>query len=138
MKILEISFKTLNCLDFYEKNKEEIAKFSQDILQKNPGEPNIDTVVTLVNNYFLSRDLNIPQVFTLPENLEGWLTFDFPEFFLKKISQFEEKTFFNRKSFEKPSQFYYYLNFLIDKFANDFYFHSQNPITKSNHKIWRR
>ena len=45
----------------------------------------IDTVVTLVNNYFLSRDLNIPQVYTLPENLENWLTFDFPEFFIKKI-----------------------------------------------------
>ncbi len=125
MKILEISFKTLNCLEFYDKNKDEINKFNQELLQKERNEMPIDTVVTLVNNYFLSRDLNIPQVYTLPENLENWLTFDFPEFFIKKISLFDEKTFFNKKSFEKPYQFYYYLNFLIDKFANDFYFHSQ-------------
>ena len=28
MKILEISFKTLNCLEFYDKNKDEINKFN--------------------------------------------------------------------------------------------------------------
>ncbi len=125
MKILEISFKTLNCLEFYEKNKDDIQKFSLENLEKNNTEMKIDTVSTLINNYFLTKELNIPQVYTLPENLEGWLNYEFPEFFFKKSIDLSDKTFFNKKSFEKPYQFYYYLKYLIDKFSNDFYFHSQ-------------
>lgn len=125
MKVLEISFKTLNCLEFYEKNKDEIQKFSQENLENTNPDMKIDTVTSLVNNYFLTRELNIPEVYTLPENLEGWLTYDFPEFFIKKTSEFSDKTFFNKKSFEKPYQFYYYLKYIIDKFSNEYYFHSQ-------------
>lgn len=156
MKIIEISFKTLNCLDFYEKNKNDIIKFQQEVLigsHKSTSSGNgsnsnsqnsqtvssgsvanalgsnsdlkFDTVSLLVQNYFLTRELNIPEVYQLPENLEGWLNFEFPDFFIKKSAEFHEKTFFNKKSFEKPYQFYYYLKFLIEKFSNDFYFHSQ-------------
>lgn len=125
MKIMEISFKTLNCLEFYENNIDEIQKFSQENLENSNPDMKIDTVSSLVNNYFLTRELNIPEVYTLPDNLEGWLTYDFPDFFVKKTSEFSDKTFFNKKSFDKPYQFYYYLKYLIDKFSNDYYFHSQ-------------
>jgi len=125
MKILEISFKTLNCLDFYDKNKDDIQKFSQENLENYNSDLKINTESALVNNYFLTRELNIPQLFNLPETLEGWLNYDFPEYFFKKTSEFSDKTFFNKKSFEKPFQFYYYLKYLIDKFSNEYYFHSQ-------------
>ena len=116
MKMFELSYKTLNCLDFYEKNKEEIGKFS---LEK-AGSP----LQALIRNYFL-EEFNVPIVYSLPDALEGWLNYDFPPFFIKKIQEFEDNTFFSKKAFEKPQKFYFYLKYMIEKFMNEFYFHIQ-------------
>jgi hypothetical protein len=116
MKMFELSFKTLNCLDFYEKNKADIDKFTVD----KGGNP----LQSLIRNYFLG-EVNIPVVFTLPESLEGWLNYEFPPFFLKKIGEVEDNTFFSKKAFEKPQQFYFYLKYMIDKCMKEYYLHTQ-------------
>jgi hypothetical protein len=130
MKIIEISFKTLNCVEFYEKNKEEISKL--------PYSNELNPLASMINNYFINKDLNIPQVYTLPESLDNWINFNFPEMFMKKLSEennpnpnnsqtslLPKGTFISKKSFDKPYQVFFYLNYIIDKFQNEYYFHTQ-------------
>lgn len=171
MKIFDISYKTLNCFDFYDKNKEDILK--QAFVSQNELNP----LTALINNYFMAKDLNIPQTYSLPDTMEGWVTYTYPEAFTKKLIETKDciqreniinlnpsnqgnnlnsqntikdanlkdktekekqinnelaikslitsNTFFTKKSFEKPYLFYYYLKFIIDKFCDDFYFHTQ-------------
>ncbi|MCQ2815670.1 MAG: hypothetical protein MJ252_00240 [archaeon] len=138
-KLLEISFKTFNCISFYEKNKDEITS-------NNFTTEDINPLNTFVSNYFIAKDMNIPQVISLPETLDTLINFEFPEEFLKRIEKENEAekeipsaaeggnisneslpnyTFFCKKSFESPFQFYYYLNYLLDYFMNEYYFHTE-------------
>ena len=45
----------------------------------------INPLSSLVTHYYIEQDSNIPQIYILPENLDGWLTFEWPENFIKKI-----------------------------------------------------
>ena len=42
----------------------------------------INPLSSLVTHYYIEQDSNIPQIYILPENLDGWLTFEWPENFL--------------------------------------------------------
>jgi hypothetical protein len=120
-KIIETSFKTLNCLDYWDKNKEDLSKFGE--LDKDGN--SINPLQSLINNYYTSKELNIPTLYTIPDNLESWVNFAIPEFFIKQAKEFQDKNFFSKKTFEKPYQFYYYLIYVIDKFMNEYLFHTQ-------------
>ena len=134
-KIIEMSMKTMNCIEFYESNKDEIERMNFTGTDVNP-------LTSLINNYYIAKDLNIPQQHALPDTLDGWLTFDWPEALVKRV-EFENAivdaketistanvsipnyTLICKKSFETPYQFYYYFNYMLDKFMNDYYFHSE-------------
>ena len=77
-KMLEISLKTMNVIEFFEKNKENIEQMEFIGADINP-------LSSLVTHYYIEQDINIPQIYTLPENLDGWLTFEWPENFIKRI-----------------------------------------------------
>jgi hypothetical protein len=121
-KIMETSFKTLNCLEYWEKNKEELNKFATT----NKDGNSINPLQTLINNYYTTKDLNLPTIHIMPDSLEGWIFYTIPEFFYKQAKDFQDRNFFSQKAFEKPHQFYYYLMYMIDKFINEYYFHSQS------------
>lgn len=136
-KIIEISMKTMNCIEFYEKNKDDIITNNFDGTDVNP-------LMSLVSNYYIAKDMNIPQTYTVPETLDGWLTYNWPEKFLNKIQSENDAnanqaatitnsnnslpnyTFFCKKSFETPYQFFYYFNYMLDKFMNEYYYHSES------------
>ena len=136
-KILEMTMKTMNIVEFYEKNKEDIQTMNFEGSDINP-------LSSLVNNYYISKDMNIPQIYSLPETLDGWLTFAFDDKLLKRIeseNSYTESqkanitnaqcslpnyTFFCKKSFETPFQFFYYFNYMLDKFTNEYYYHSES------------
>ena len=135
-KIIEISLTTMNVIDFFEKNKEEIEKMNFIGNDLNP-------LSSLISHYYIEKDIKIPQVYKLPESLEEWLIFDWDENFLNRIAKENEinknqnatlenanisipnYTFFCQKSFETPYQFFYYYLYMLDKFENDYYFHSE-------------
>ncbi len=73
-KFLEICVKTYNCIVFYEKNKDEITS-------NNFTTSDINPLATFVSNYFITKDLNVPQVLSLPDTLDGLIDFEFPEEF---------------------------------------------------------
>ena len=149
-KIIEISMKTMNCIEFYEKNKDDIITNNFDGTDVNP-------LMSLVSNYYIAKDMNIPQTYTVPETLDGWLTYNWPEKFLNKIQSENDAnanqaatitnsnnslpnyTFFCKKSFETPYQFFYYFNCFCNstsKYSNN----SSNStefcnLTKSINKI---
>ena len=116
-KIIEISFKTLNCLEFFEKCKDDISKMNLDI--NNP-------VASLVDYYYTSKDLNITQVYSPPDSITDYLIYDFPEFFIKKISEFNHSSFFSKAAFSNPFLFLENLKIIIEKFNYEYYFHSNN------------
>lgn len=136
-KILELSIKTMNVIEFFEKNKENIE-------QMNFVGEDINPLSSLVTHYYIEKDINIPAVYTLPENLDGWLTYEWPENFIKRIileneinatpsSEIKNSnislpnyTIFCQKSFETPYQFYYYFSYMFDKFMNEYYYHSES------------
>ena len=135
-KIIEISLTTMNCIDFFEKNKEEIEKMNFIGTDLNP-------LSSLIAHYYIEKDINIPQVYKLPESLEEWLTFEWDENFLNRIQKENEinanqnatidnanisipnYTFICKKSFETPYQFFYYFEYMLDKFETEYYFHSE-------------
>ncbi len=116
MKIFELSFKTLNVIDFYEKNMDEITKFNLE---------GGNQLSSMINHYFVTKELNVPQVFSVPEIYENWISFDFPPIFKEKIPKIQEKTFFCKAAFNKPFQTFYYLKYILDRFMNEFYFHTE-------------
>ena len=117
MKIFEISFDTLNVIDFYEKNKEEITKFNLE---------GGNQISSMINHYFTTKkELNFSQVYTLPDSLENWISYDFPPIFKEKIPKIQEKTFFCKTAFNKPFQTFCYLRYILDKFMNELYFHTE-------------
>ena len=135
-KIIEISLTTMNVIDFFEKNKEEIEKMNFIGNDLNP-------LSSLISHYYIEKDIKIPQIYKLPESLEEWLIFDWDENFINRIIKENEinknqnatlenanisipnYTFFCQKSFETPYQFFYYYLYMLDKFENDYYFHSE-------------
>ena len=60
-KMLEISLKTMNVIEFFEKNKENIEQMEFIGADINP-------LSSLVTHYYIEQDINIPQIYTLPEN----------------------------------------------------------------------
>ena len=135
-KIIEISLTTMNIIDFFEKNKEEIEKMNFIGNELNP-------LNSLIAHYYIEKDINIPQVYKLPESLEEWLIFEWDENFLNRIQKENEinsnqnstienanisipnYTLICQKSFETPYQFFYYFEYMLDKFESEFYFHSE-------------
>jgi hypothetical protein len=121
-KIMEASLKTLNCLEYWEKNKEELNKFATVDKDGN----SINPLQSLINNYYTTKELNIPVVHSMPDSLDGWIFYNVPEFFQKQSKEFQDRNFFSKKAFDKPYQFHYYLMYIIDKFINEYFFHSQS------------
>ena len=135
-KIIEISLTTMNVIDFFEKNKEEIEKMNFIGTDLNP-------LSSLIAHYYIEKDINIPQIYKLPESLEDWLTFEWDENFVNRIQKENEinsnqnatienqnisipnYTFICKKSFETPYQFFYYFEYMLDKFETEYYFHSE-------------
>ena len=135
-KIIEISLTTMNIIDFFEKNKEEIEKMNFIGNDLNP-------LNSLIAHYYIEKDINIPQIYKLPESLEEWLIFEWDDNFLNRIQKENEinsnqnaiienanisipnYTFICQKSFETPYQFFYYFEYMLDKFESEFYFHSE-------------
>ena len=135
-KIIEISLTTMNVIDFFEKNREEIEKMNFIGNDLNP-------LSSLITHYYIERDIKIPVVYKLPESLEEWLTFEWDENFINRIIKENEinsnqnatlenanisipnYTFFCQKSFETPYQFFYYFLYMLDKFESEYYFHSE-------------
>ena len=135
-KIIEISLTTMNVIDFFEKNREEIEKMNFIGTDLNP-------LNSLIAHYYIEKDINIPQTYKLPESLEEWLTFEWDESFLNRIDKENEinsnqnatienanisipnYTFICKKSFETPYQFFYYFQYMLDKFETEYYFHSE-------------
>ena len=135
-KIIEISLTTMNVIDFFEKNKEEIEKMNFIGNDLNP-------LSSLISHYYIEKDIKIPQIYKLPESLEEWLIFDWDENFINRIIKENEinknqnatlenanisipnYTFFCQKSFETPYQFFYYFLYMLDKFETEYYFHSE-------------
>ena len=68
-KIIEISLTTMNVIDFFEKNREEIEKMNFIGTDLNP-------LNSLISHYYIEKDINVPQIYKLPESLEEWLTFE--------------------------------------------------------------
>ena len=136
-KIIEISLTTMNVIDFFEKNKEEIEKM-------NFIGPDLNPLNSLIVHYYIEKNINIPQVYKLPDNLDEWLTFEWPEAFINRIKKENEMnasqsstienanlsipnyTMICKKSFETPFQFFYYFNYMIEKFETEYYFHSES------------
>ena len=135
-KIVEISLTTMNVIDFFEKNREEIEKMNFIGNDLNP-------LSSLISHYYIERDIKIPIIYKLPESLEEWLIFEWDENFLNRIVKENEinsnqnavldnvnisipnYTFFCQKSFETPYQFFYYFLYMLDKFETEYYFHSE-------------
>ena len=135
-KIIELSLKTLSIIDFFNKNKEEIEKMNFIGNDLNP-------LSSLISHYYIERDINIPMIYSMPETLDQWLTYEFPENFIEKIKEENNNnntpsdqlntqnisipnyTYFCKKSFEKPYQFFYYLNYLLNNFMNESFYHSE-------------
>ena len=135
-KIIEISLTTMNVIDFFEKNREEIEKMNFIGTDLNP-------LSSLITHFYIEKDIKIPQIYKLPESLEEWLIFEWDENFLNRITKENEinssqnatlenanisipnYTFFCKKSFETPYQFFYYFLYMLDKFETEYYFHSE-------------
>ena len=135
-KIIEISLTTMNVIDFFDKNREEIEKMNFIGTDLNP-------LSSLISHFYIEKDIKIPQIYKLPESLEEWLIFEWDENFLNRIIKENEinssqnatlenanisipnYTFFCKKSFETPYQFFYYFLYMLDKFETEYYFHSE-------------
>ncbi len=76
--MLEISLKTMNVIEFFKKTKKILNKWNFICDDINP-------LSSLVTHYFIEQDINISQIYTFPENLDDWLTFKWPENFIKRI-----------------------------------------------------
>ena len=115
-KMQETSFKTLNCLLFYDNCKEDIFKLNLDI--NNP-------ICSLVDYYYTSKELNINQIYSYPDNIEDIILFEYPEVYIRKIKEFDEPSYFSKSAFNNPDYFVNNLIILIDKFSKEYFFHSK-------------
>lgn len=76
IKIWELSYKTMNAFHFLDKHRDQAEK-----LGFNDQDP--DARNNFYNEVFTNPDVEMPQVFELPEAPEGWIDFEPHEEFLK-------------------------------------------------------
>lgn len=115
-KTIDISFKTLNIILFFYRNKEEVDKLKLNL--DNPLE-------NLITYCYTTKEFNVPELYSPPEFIHNYCEWEFPDIFLKYVEEFNSPNFFSVDAFTNQNLFTKNLLSIIDAFSNDYFFHVQ-------------
>jgi hypothetical protein len=123
LKMWEQSFKTLNAFTFLDKHKEQAEKLG--FSDADPEARNL-----FYNEVFTNPEVQLPNLFQIPETPEGWIDFELPEDLIELCKKHEDKTMIAKWAFQKPEISFYHINHILKILEEHYMLIQMIPVLK--------